>query len=89
MYYVVLACAVLVFAFLAVLLASRFGHTLAGIPAATSSGCAPPGFPCSGASSRPSPSRALAEPRHFLVAVKDGFVNPEMLSWHESRARCC
>ena len=29
---------------------------------------------------------ALAGLAGFLLAVKDGFVNPEMLSWHESGA---
>jgi branched-chain amino acid transport system permease protein len=86
LYYVVLAFAIAVFAFLAVLLASRFGRALAGIRSneqrMRAAGFATfwyklAAFTLAG---------ALAGLAGFLVAVKDGFVNPEMLSWHESGA---
>lgn len=86
LYYVVLVAAVLVFAFLAVLLQSRFGRALAGIRSneqrMRAAGFATfryklAAFTLAG---------ALAGLAGFLVAVKDGFVNPEMLSWHESGA---
>jgi branched-chain amino acid transport system permease protein len=86
LYYLVLACLIAVFAFLAVLLRSRFGRALAGIKSnelrmrAAGFGTFPykwAAFTLAG---------ALAGLAGFLVAVKDGFVNPEMLSWHESGA---
>ena len=85
-YYVVLACLVLVFLFLAVLLESRFGRVLAGIRSneqrMRAAGFAT--FPYKWAAF--TLAGALAGLAGFLVAVKDGFVNPEMLSWHESGA---
>jgi len=86
MYYFVLACLVAVFAFLALLLRSRFGRALAGIKAnevrmrATGFSTYPyklAAFVISG---------AVAGLSGFLFAVKDGFVNPELLSWHLSGA---
>ena len=86
MYYFVLACLVGVFAFLALLLRSRFGRALAGIKAnevrmrATGFSTYPyklAAFAISG---------AIAGLSGFLFAVKDGFVNPELLSWHLSGA---
>jgi branched-chain amino acid transport system permease protein len=86
MYYFVLACLVAVFAFLALLLRSRFGRALAGIKAnevrmrATGFSTYPyklAAFVISG---------AIAGLSGFLFAVKDGFVNPELLSWHLSGA---
>ncbi|MFO1413046.1 MAG: branched-chain amino acid ABC transporter permease [Burkholderiales bacterium] len=86
MYYVVLACAALVFAFLAVLLASRFGRALAGIRS-NEQRMRAAGFPTFGYKLAAfTLAGALAGLAGFLVAVKDGFVNPEMLSWHESGA---
>ncbi|MFO1396286.1 MAG: branched-chain amino acid ABC transporter permease [Burkholderiales bacterium] len=86
MYYVVLACAVLVFAFLAVLLASRFGRALAGIRS-NEQRMRAAGFPTFWYKLAAfTLAGALAGLAGFLVAVKDGFVNPEMLSWHESGA---
>ena len=86
MYYVVLACLCCVFAFLAVLLRSRFGRALAGIKdneqRMRAAGFAT--FPYKWAAF--TLAGALAGVAGFLVAVKDGFVNPEMLSWHESGA---
>jgi branched-chain amino acid transport system permease protein len=85
-YYVVLCCLVLVFLFLAVLLESRFGRVLAGIRSneqrMRAAGFAT--FPYKWAAF--TLAGALAGLAGFLVAVKDGFVNPEMLSWHESGA---
>jgi len=75
-----------VFVFLAVLLRSRFGRALAGIKAneqrmrATGFATYPyklAAFVISG---------GLAGLAGFLFAVKDGVVNPELLSWHESGA---
>ena len=86
MYYFVLACLVVVFGFLALLLRSRFGRALAGIKAnevrmrATGFSTYPyklAAFVISG---------AIAGLSGFLFAVKDGFVNPELLSWHLSGA---
>lgn len=81
-----LASLVVVFAFLAQLLRSRFGRALAGIRVneqrmrATGFNTYPyklAAFVISG---------AIAGLAGFLFAVKDGFVNPEMLSWHLSGA---
>ena len=86
MYYFVLASLVVVFGFLALLLRSRFGRALAGIKAnevrmrATGFSTYPyklAAFMLSG---------AIAGLSGFLFAVKDGFVNPELLSWHLSGA---
>lgn len=75
-----------VFAFLAVLLRSRFGRALAGIKAneqrmrATGFATYPyklAAFVVSG---------ALAGLAGFLFAVKDGVVNPELMAWHLSGA---
>lgn len=85
-YYFVFACLTLVFAFLAVLLRSRFGRALAGIKSNEQRMRAAgfPTFPYKWAAF--TLAGALAGLAGFLVAVKDGFVNPEMLSWHESGA---
>jgi branched-chain amino acid transport system permease protein len=83
-YAVTLAALVVVFVFLAVLLRSRFGRALAGIKAneqrmrATGFATYPyklAAFVVSG---------ALAGLAGFLFAVKDSYVNPELLSWHLS-----
>ena len=75
-----------VFAFLALLSRSRFGRALAGIRVneqrmrATGFATYPyklAAFTISG---------AIAGLAGFLFAVKDGYVNPEMLSWHFSGA---
>jgi branched-chain amino acid transport system permease protein len=85
-YYLVLACLLVVFVFLAILLRSRFGRVLAGIKSneqrMRAAGFAT--FPYKWAAF--TLAGALAGLAGFLVAVKDGFVNPEMLSWHESGA---
>jgi branched-chain amino acid transport system permease protein len=86
LYYVVLAFTILVFAFLAVLLASRFGRALAGIRS-NEQRMRAVGFPTFWYKLAAfTLAGALAGLAGVLVAVKDGFVNPEMLSWHESGA---
>ncbi len=79
-------CLLLVFAFLAVLLRSRFGRALAGIKANEQR------MRATGFSTYPyklaafAISGGIAGLAGFLFAVKDGFVNPELLSWHLSGA---
>jgi branched-chain amino acid transport system permease protein len=85
-YYLVFANLAIVFVFLAVLLRSRFGRVLAGIKSneqrMRAAGFAT--FPYKWAAF--TLAGGLAGLAGFLVAVKDGFVNPEMLSWQESGA---
>lgn len=86
MYFFTLACLALVFAFLAVLLRSRFGRALAGIRVNEQR------MRATGFSTYPyklaafTLSGSIAGLAGFLFAVKDGFVNPEMMSWHLSGA---
>ena len=84
MYFFTLALLVAVFGFLALISRSRFGRALAGIRVneqrmrATGFATYPyklAAFTISG---------ALAGLAGFLFAVKDGYVNPEMMSWHLS-----
>jgi branched-chain amino acid transport system permease protein len=81
-----LACLVLVFAFLAQLLRSRFGRALAGIRVNEQR------MRATGFSTYPYKlaafviSGAIAGLSGFLFAVKDGFVNPELMGWHISGA---
>ena len=84
MYYLVLGVVVAVYAFLAVLLASRFGHALAGIRVneqrMRAAGFSTTfyklaAFVIAG---------ALAGLAGALLAIKDGTVNPELLAWQES-----
>jgi branched-chain amino acid transport system permease protein len=81
-----LASLVAVFAFLAVLRRSRFGRALDGIRVNEQR------MRATGFSTYPyklaafTVSGAIAGLGGFLFAVKDGFVNPELLSWHESGA---
>jgi branched-chain amino acid transport system permease protein len=81
-----LAWLAIVFVFLAVLLRSRFGRALAGIRVNEQR------MRATGFSTYPyklaafTLSGAIAGLGGFLFAVKDGFVNPELLSWHESGA---
>jgi branched-chain amino acid transport system permease protein len=76
----------LVFVFLARLLRSRFGRALAGIRVNEQR------MRATGYSTYPYKlaafvvSGAIAGLAGFLFAVKDGFVNPELLSWHFSGA---
>jgi branched-chain amino acid transport system permease protein len=86
MYGFTLACLIAVFAFLAVLSRSRFGRALAGIRVNEQR------MRATGFSTYPyklaafTISGALAGLAGFLFAVKDGFVNPELMSWHLSGA---
>jgi len=81
-----LACLAATFGFLALLLRSRFGHALAGIKANEQR------MRATGFSTYPyklaafTISGGIAGLAGFLFAVKDGFVNPELLSWHQSGA---
>jgi branched-chain amino acid transport system permease protein len=80
------ACLAATFGFLAVLGRSRFGRALAGIKANEQR------MRATGFSTYPyklaafTLSGALAGLAGFLFAVKDGFVNPELMSWHLSGA---
>jgi branched-chain amino acid transport system permease protein len=79
-----LGCLVAVFGFLALLLRSRFGRALAGIRVNEQR------MRATGFSTYPYKlaafviSGAIAGLAGFLFAVKDGFVNPELISWHFS-----
>ena len=86
LYYSVLAALAGTYGLLALLLRSRFGHALAGIRVneqrMRAAGFSTyryklAAFVIAG---------ALAGLAGFLLAVKDGAVNPELLSWHESGA---
>jgi len=85
-YAVTLACLAGTFGFLGLLLRSRFGRALAGIRVNEQR------MRATGFSTYPYKlaafvvSGALAGLAGFLVAVKDGYVNPEMLGWHQSGA---
>ncbi|MFO1216749.1 MAG: branched-chain amino acid ABC transporter permease [Burkholderiaceae bacterium] len=86
LYYFVLGCLAAVFVFLALLLRSHFGRALAGIRVNEQR------MRATGFSTYPYKlaafviSGAIAGLGGFLFAVKDGFVNPELLSWHFSGA---
>ena len=85
-YFFTLACLAPVFVFLAVLLRSRFGRALAGIKANEQR------MRATGFSTYPYKlaafvtSGAIAGLAGFLFGVKDGYVNPELMSWHLSGA---
>jgi branched-chain amino acid transport system permease protein len=85
-YYATLAALVVVYVLLALVTRSRFGHALAGIRANEQR------MRAAGYSTYPYKlaafvlAGALAGVAGFLQAVKDGFVNPEMLAWHQSGA---
>jgi branched-chain amino acid transport system permease protein len=84
LYYFVLGSLGAVFVFLALLARSRFGRALAGIRINEQR------MRATGFSTYPyklaafAISGAIAGLGGFLFAVKDGFVNPELLSWHLS-----
>ena len=86
MYLFTLFWLVSVFSFLAVLLRSRFGRALAGIKVNEQRmrGTGFTTYPYKLAAF--TISGALAGLGGFLFAVKDGFVNPELMSWHLSGA---
>jgi branched-chain amino acid transport system permease protein len=86
LYYAVIVTLIAAYALLALLMRSRFGHALAGIrvneqrmraAGFNTYGYKLAAFVIAG---------ALAGLAGFLLAVKDGAVNPELLSWHESGA---
>ena len=85
-YFFTLGCGAAVFGFLALLLRSRFGRALAGIKANEQR------MRATGFSTYPYKlaafviSGGIAGLAGFLFGVKDGFVNPELLSWHLSGA---
>jgi len=86
LYYAVLVALAFTYAFIAMLLASRFGHALAGIRVNEQR------MRAAGFATTPYKlaafvvAGALAGLAGFLLAAKDGAVNPELLSWHESGA---
>ncbi|MFN9773415.1 MAG: branched-chain amino acid ABC transporter permease [Burkholderiales bacterium] len=86
MYGLTLGCLAGVFALLAVVLRSRFGRALAGIRSNEQR------MRATGFSTYPyklgafTLSGGLAGLAGVLFAIKDGYVNPEMLSWHQSGA---
>jgi len=85
-YYFALAALGATYGFLVLLERSRFGHALAGIRANEQR------MRAAGFSTYPyklaafTLGGALAGLAGFLYAVKDGFVNPEILAWHQSGA---
>jgi branched-chain amino acid transport system permease protein len=85
-YYVTLGALVVVYALLALVGRARLGHALAGIRANEQR------MRAAGYSTYPyklaafTLAGALAGVAGFLHAVKDGFVNPEILAWHQSGA---
>ncbi len=85
-YYAVLGALVASYALLALIRRSRFGHALAGIRA-NEQRMRAAGFPTYAYKLAAFViAGALAGLAGFLLAVKDGTVNPELLSWHESGA---
>jgi branched-chain amino acid transport system permease protein len=86
LYVFTLVCLLATFALLALLLRSRFGRALAGIKANEQR------MRAVGFSTYPyklaafTLSGAIAGLAGFLFAVKDGYVNPELFSWHFSGA---
>jgi len=83
-YYVTFGALALVYGVLAAVRRARFGHALAGIKANEQR------MRAVGFSTYPyklaafALAGALAGVAGFLYAVKDGFVNPEILAWHQS-----
>lgn len=83
-YFVVLALLVIVFAFLQALLRSPFGRALQGIKA-NEQRMRALGFPVTAYKLAAfTLAGALAGLAGYLLAAQSGFVNPEILSWHES-----
>ena len=83
-YYTTLAAVLAVYGLLALIRRSRLGHALSGIKANEQR------MRATGFSTYPYKlaafvlAGALAGVAGFLYAVKDGFVNPEILAWHQS-----
>ena len=86
LYYAVIGTLITTYALLALLMRSRFGHALAGIRVneqrMRAAGFATYGYKLAAFVI----AGAIAGLAGFLLAVKDGAVNPELLSWHESGA---
>jgi branched-chain amino acid transport system permease protein len=86
LYFAVIAALVFTYALLALIGRSRFGHALVGIRVneqrMRAAGFATYGYKLAAFVI----AGALAGLAGFLLAVKDGAVNPELLSWHESGA---
>jgi branched-chain amino acid transport system permease protein len=84
LYYATLLCLVATFAFLAVLLRSRYGRALAGIKANEQR------MRAAGFATYPYKlgafvlAAAIASQAGVLFAMKDGVVNPELLVWNQS-----
>jgi branched-chain amino acid transport system permease protein len=86
LFYIVLACLAITYALLALLRRSRFGAALAGIRV-NEQRMRAAGFPTYWYKLAAFViAGALAGLAGFLIAAKDGVVNPELLSWHESGA---
>ena len=86
LYYAVISTLIATYALLALLMRSRFGHALAGIRV-NEQRMRAAGFKTYGYKLAAFViAGALAGLAGFLLAVKDGAVNPELLSWHESGA---
>jgi branched-chain amino acid transport system permease protein len=83
-YYAMLLLLVLVFAFLRVLLASRFGHALSGIRSNEQRMRALGFNTYAYKLAAFTLAGAIAGLAGYFAAVQFGFVNPEMLSWHQS-----
>jgi len=83
-YYVVLAALVLVFLLLRLVLRSRFGHALQGIRA-NEQRMRALGYPVTAYKLAAfTIAGGLAGLAGWLLAAQTGFVNPEILSWHQS-----
>src|SRR5690349_15147047 len=83
-FFFALGALVVVYGFLALLRRSRFGHALAGIRV-NEQRMRAVGFRTYGYKLTAFVlAGALAGLAGFLIAVRDGFVNPEMLAWQES-----
>jgi branched-chain amino acid transport system permease protein len=86
LYYTVIVTLITSYALLALLMRSRFGHALAGIRVneqrMRAAGFATFGYKLAAFVV----AGALAGLAGCLLAIKDGAVNPELLSWHESGA---
>lgn len=86
LFYLVLASLAFTYALLALILRSRFGAALAGIRV-NEQRMRAAGFPTYGYKLAAFVvAGALAGLAGMLLAAKDGVVNPELLSWHESGA---
>ena len=85
-YFSVIGCLIGTYALLALLRRSRFGRALDGIrvnePRMRAAGYSTYGYKLAAFVI----AGALAGLAGFLLAAKDGVVNPELLSWHESGA---